>query len=63
MGWLWLPAFLVLPNCSLEEGGLAPAANFNPGTQPWGSAIFCDIESKAAGRHCASSDDVDRAFP
>jgi hypothetical protein len=64
-GWLGLAAFLVLPNCSLEEGGLMPSPHFNPGTQPWGEVIFCDIESNASttARHCADPDEQSRGIP
>ncbi len=63
LGWLGLAAFLVLPNCTLDRSGLLIPPNFNPGTQPWGSAMFCDIENQAVARRCATTDDLATGIP
>ena len=61
--WFWLVVLLVLPNCSLHEGGLCPCPtfNFNPGPAPKSSVIFCDIEKMGTGfdntaRVCATAE-------
>ena len=56
VGWYWVLALLVLPNCTFNPGGLGPAHNLPKGPTPHDSAIFCDIP-KAAGRHCASDEE------
>jgi hypothetical protein len=63
LGWLGLAAFLTLPNCTLDRSVIVPPARFNPGTQPWDSAIFCDVESQAVARHCASPAEVSTGIP
>jgi hypothetical protein len=54
VGWYWVLALLVLPNCSFNPGGLGPASNLYKGPLPHDSAIFCEIP-KLLGRHCASA--------
>jgi hypothetical protein len=63
VGWLWILAFLFLPNCVLQRGGLGPELHFNPGAQPHSSAVFCDIESNSLARHCASPDEIAIGVP
>ena len=57
-GWIWALALLTLPNCALEEGGLGGPANLDRGPTPESSAVFCDIESSATPRTCATDAEV-----
>jgi hypothetical protein len=61
--WLWVLAFLALPNCALEEGGLGTGTHVSSGTAPFSSAVFCDIENASVARHCASSEEVSTGIP
>jgi hypothetical protein len=59
-GWLWMLVPLALPNCVLDRTGLGKGGTdvvsvFDPGPQPHGHAIFCDIRDRAEALHCASS--------
>ena len=54
-GWIWLVAFLALPNCSFQSGFIGVPPNLDPGEVPHTSAIFCDIEQE---RRCATADDL-----
>jgi hypothetical protein len=63
MGWLGLAAFLALPNCTLDRRGLGTPAHLNAGSQPWDSALFCDVESQEVARHCATPDEQTTGIP
>ena len=50
--WFWPLALLTLPNCVFTVPGLK--FNFDGGSSPYSSVIFCDIEKRGA-RHCPVS--------
>ena len=56
-GWFsfWAAVLLILPNCTFSASGLSPVNNFDAGTPPRTSAIFCDIEM---ARRCATPEDL-----
>ncbi len=61
LGWLTPVAFLLLPNCGFQAKSMP--FNLNQGPQPWGDAVFCDVENKDAPRHCATADEVTSGIP
>ena len=62
-GWLGLLAFLALPNCFLDRGGIVHEPEFNPGAGDLTGAIFCDIENVFFARHCADPSEIANGVP
>jgi hypothetical protein len=56
----WLSVLFVLPNCTLERGGLGPFTNLYKG-YPQNDLIRCDIE-KPDGRHCSTAEERARGI-
>ena len=55
VGWFWAAVLLILPNCGFTANN-GPGNNFDPGSSPHSSAVFCDIQ-QPAGRHCATPEE------
>ena len=55
VGWFWAAVLLILPNCGFRTSFVpGPGNNFDPGSSPHSSVVFCDIV-QPAGRHCATA--------
>ena len=55
IGWFWVVALVVLPNCKFDPQLRSP--NLNAGHEPRSSVILCDIEDSRFPRQCSTREE------